>query len=83
MCFEQSEKLRIIRSHMDGLELCKANPEFLILSVAQNYLSQLELVMTMPGIQAFADIGIISEIGEDMSVLPTCPSAFVLGQVLY
>ena len=71
MCVEQAEKLRIIRSHMDGLELCKANLESLILSVAQKYLSQLELVMTVPGIQAFAAIGIISEIGVDMSVFPT------------
>ena len=71
MCVEQAEKLRIIRSHTDGLELCKANLESLILSVAQKYLSQLELVMTVPGIQAFAAIGIISEIGVDMSVFPT------------
>ena len=71
MCVEQAEKLRIIRSHMDGLDLCKANLESLILSVAQKYLSQLELVMTVPGIQAFAAIGIISEIGVEMSVFPT------------
>lgn len=32
---------------------------------------KLELVMTMPGIQSFAAIGIISEIGVDMSVFPT------------
>ena len=71
MCVEQAEKLRIIRSHMDSLKLCKANLESLILSIAQKYLSQLELVMTVPGIQAFAAIGIISEIGVDMSVFPT------------
>ena len=71
MCVEQTEKLRIIRSHMDGLELCKVNLESLILSVAQKYFPQLELVMTVPGIQAFAAIGIISEIGVDMSVFPT------------
>ena len=71
MCVEQAEKLRIIRSHMDSLKLCKANLESLILSIAQKYISQLELVMTVPGIQAFAAIGIISEIGVDMSVFPT------------
>ena len=27
MCAEQAEKLRIIRSHMSSLELCKANLE--------------------------------------------------------
>lgn len=71
MCAEQAEKLRIIRSHMDGLALCKANLESLILSVAEKYLPQLNLVMTVPGIQSFSAIAVISEIGVDMSVFPT------------
>ena len=71
MCAEQAEKLRIIRSHMDSLELCKLNLESLILSTAEKYIPQLNLVMTAPGIQSFAAIGIISEIGVDMSVYPT------------
>ena len=71
MCAEQAEKLRIIRSHMDSLELCKLNLESLILATAEKYLPQLGLVMTVPGIQSFAAIGIISEIGVDMSVFPT------------
>jgi transposase len=71
LCAEQAEKLRIIRSHMDSLKLCKANLESLILSVAKKYLPQLSLVMTVPGIQSYAAIGIISEIGVDMSVFPT------------
>ena len=71
ICVEQAEKLRIIRSHMDSLDLCKANLESLILSVAEKYLPQLNLVMTVPGIQSYAAIGIISEIGVDMSVFPS------------
>lgn len=71
MCVEQAEKLRIIRSHMNSLELCKLNLESLILSTAEKYLPQLNLVMTVPGIHSFAAIGIISEIGVDMSVFPT------------
>ena len=71
MCAEQAEKLRIICSHMDSLELCKLNLESLILSTAEKYIPQLNLVMTAPGIQSFAAIGIISEIGVDMSVFPT------------
>ena len=71
LCVEQAEKLRIIRSHMDDLERCKANLESLILSVAEKHLPQLNLVLTVPGIQSFAAIGIISEIGVDMSVFPT------------
>ena len=64
-------KLRIIRSHMDNLGLCKLNLESLVLSTAEKYLPQLTLVMTVPGIQSFAAIGIISEIGVDMSVFPS------------
>lgn len=71
ICTEQAEKLRIIRSHMDNLELCKANLESLILSVAEKYLSQLNLILTVPGIKSFSAIGILSEIGVDMSVFPT------------
>ena len=71
LCAEQAEKLRIIRSHMNSLDLCKANLESLILSTAQKFLPQLELVMTVPGIQSYSAIGIISEIGVDMSVFPT------------
>ena len=71
MCAEQAEKLRIIRSHMDSLELCRLNLESLILTTAEKYLPQLNLVMTAPGINSFSAIGIISEIGVDMSVFPT------------
>ena len=56
---------------MGSLDLCKANLESLILSVAEKYLPQINLVMSVPGIQSFAAIGIISEIGVDMSVFPT------------
>lgn len=71
ICAEQAEKLRIIRSHMSSLELCKINLESLILSVAEKYLPQLNLVLTVPGIKSFSAIGVISEIGVDMSVFPT------------
>ena len=71
ICTEQAEKMRIIRSHMDSLEFCKLNLESLILSVSEKYLSQLNLVLTVPGIKIFSAITIISEIGVDMSVFPT------------
>ena len=71
ICIEQAEKLRIIRSHMDNLKLCKANLESLILSTAEKYLPQIKLIITVPGIQSFAAIGILSEIGADMSVFPS------------
>ena len=71
MCAEQAEKLRIICSHMDALKLCKLNLQSLILTTAEKYLPQLNIVATAPGIQAFSAIGIISEIGVDISVVPT------------
>lgn len=71
MCDEQAEKLRIIRSHLDNLELCKLNLESVILSTAEKYLPQLNLILTVPGIQTFSAISIISEIGVNMSVFPT------------
>lgn len=57
--------------HMNRLELCKANLELLILSTAQTILPQLELVITVPGIQSYSTIGIISEVGVDMSMFPS------------
>lgn len=71
ICEQQAEKLRVIRDHMSNLDLCKSNIESVILSLAENYISQLELIMTVPGIQTFSAITIISEIGVDMSVFPT------------
>ena len=70
-CTQQAEKLRIIRSHMDTLELCKLNLQSLSLTTAEKYLPQINIAATDPGIQVFSVIGIISEIGVDMSVFPT------------
>lgn len=66
-----AEKLHIICFHMDTLELCKLNLQSLILTTAEKYLPQLNIVATVPGIQAFSAIGVISEIGVDMSMSPT------------
>lgn len=71
ICAEQAEKLRIIRSHLDSIELCSLNLESLILTTAEKYLPQINLVSTVPGIQTFAAVSIISEIGVDMSVFAT------------
>ena len=49
-CPEQAEKLRIIRSHMDSLELCKLNVESLTLTIAKKYIPKINLVSTVPGI---------------------------------
>jgi len=71
MCANQAEKLRIIRSHMDNIELCKMNLESEILTLAEKYLPQVNLISTVPGIQLFSAIATIGEIGVDMSVFPT------------
>jgi transposase len=71
MCAKQAEKLRIIRSHMDSLELCKENLVSAILDVAEKFTPQVNLVSTVPGIKALSAIGVIGEIGVDMSVFQT------------
>jgi transposase len=71
MCANQAEKLRIIRSHMENLKLCKMNLESEILSVADKFWPQVELVVTTPGVQTFSAIAVIGEIGVDMSVFQT------------
>jgi transposase len=71
MCSEQIQKLTIIRSHMDSIAICKQNLESVILALAEPFRPQIDLVLTVPGIQLFSAITIISEIGVDMSVFPT------------
>jgi transposase len=71
MCSEQMQKLTVIRSHMDALAACKQNLESAILTLAEPFRPQIDLVLTVPGIQLFSAIAIIAEIGVDMSVFPT------------
>lgn len=71
ICPEQAEKLKIIRSHIDSVDSCKANLESVILNIAEKFLPQVNLVMTVPGFKSFSAISVISEIGIDMSVFPT------------
>ena len=70
-CPEQAEKLRIIREHMRNLDLCKLNLQSLIFSTAEKYITEIELICTVPGISTFSAISVIGEIGADMSVFPT------------
>jgi len=71
LCPEQARKLQIIHAHMKGLDYCKSILENTIFALAEQYRQEIELVMTVPGIQQFSAITIISEIGVDMSVFPT------------
>ena len=45
--YEQAEKLKIIRSHMNSLDRHKAELESLILGIAEKYTSQIKLLMTV------------------------------------
>ena len=69
---EQAEKLKIIRSHMESLERLKLEVESVLLGIAEKYLPQIELLLTVPGInEPMTAIRIIAEIGVDMSVFET------------
>jgi transposase len=72
LTFAQSEKLRFIRQHMDGLENLKTALENLILQLASKYQRQIDLLMTVPGIGSpLTAVRILAEIGVDMSVFET------------
>lgn len=69
---EQVQKMNIIREHYDALETCKLNLESVILSLVEPFTKELNIVLTAPAFSnTFSAIGIISEIGTDMSVFPT------------
>jgi hypothetical protein len=63
MCANQAENLRIIRSYMAALELCKLDLESEVLSLAERFLPQINLVVTTPDVQIFSAAGEINEIG--------------------
>jgi len=68
----QSEKLKLIRQHMDSINSIKSELESLILQLAAPYQSQINLLMTVPGIsEPLTAIRILAEIGVDMSVFET------------
>jgi transposase len=71
MSLEQIRKLKIIRSHLDNILLCKCDLEAVIMEIAEPFTTQIELLSSVPGIRLFSAIAIIAEIGVDMSVFPT------------
>jgi transposase len=71
LCFQQAEKLRLIRQHLNSIDACKSSLQALIDKCSSPFQTQIEFVMTVPGIQRSSAISIISEIGVDMSVFPT------------
>ena len=68
----QAEKLVLIRRHMDNLDELKSSLEGLIFTLAGPYQSQIDLLMTVPGISTpLTAIRILAEIGADMVVFET------------
>lgn len=69
---EQAEKIKIIKQHYDSLQLCKANLESSILSLAEPYKREINIVSSLPSVSnVYTAIAIISEIGVDMSAFAT------------
>lgn len=69
---DQQQKMNIILQHYNELGKYKSNLESVIFSLSEPYAKEQDLVSTVPGIKnPFFCIGIISEIGADMSVFPT------------
>jgi transposase len=72
LSYAQSEKLKIIRRHMESLETLKDTLESLILQLAEQYQPEIDLLLTVPGISSpLTAIRIIAETGTDMSVFET------------
>ena len=68
----QTEKLFLIRRHMNDLNNLKASLETLIYSLAAKFKPQIDLLLTVPGISTeLTAIRILAEIGADMSVFET------------
>lgn len=69
---EQAGKLSVVKQHYQNLQVRKKDLEELILSLAEPYTEEINLLMTVPSIKnIFTAISIISEIGVNMDVFPT------------
>lgn len=61
-------KMKIIQKRLDSLESQKAELESTMESLSQDFSRQIELLVSVPGIDVISAITIISEIGVDMNV---------------
>lgn len=68
----QAEKLKLIQLHLKYLNELKSVLEHLIFQLASKYQTQIDLLLTVPGIsEPLTAIRILAEIGADMSVFDT------------
>lgn len=69
---EQSEKLKIIKQHYLDISSRKSDLESVILSLAEPYLEEINLILSVPSFKnIFSAICVVSEIGVNMDVFPT------------
>ena len=69
---EQSGKISVIKQHYEDLQERKTELERIILSLAEPYTEEFNLLLTVPSIKnIFTAIAILSEIGVNMDVFPT------------
>ncbi|WP_019535288.1 IS110 family transposase [Paenibacillus ginsengihumi] len=69
---EQAGKIKVIKQHYENLESCKAELESIVLSLADAYTEELNLILTVPSFKnIFSAIAVVSEIGVHMDVFPT------------
>jgi len=65
----QAEKMIVCLTHLDDIDKYKASIESAVLELSLPYQAQIELLLTVPGIKdIYTAIGIVGEIGVDMSV---------------
>lgn len=65
----QADKMRVCLDHIDSIEKHIADIESVVLKLAQPYMPQTELILSLPSIKdIFTAIAILGEIGIDMSV---------------
>ena len=65
----QADKMRVCLHHFENIEKHIADIESVVLGLAQPYLPQIEIILSLPSIKdVFTAIAIIGEIGSDMSV---------------
>jgi len=68
----QTEKLNLIRQHINNINDLKTSLENLIYQLAEKYQTEIDLLLSVPGISSkLTAIRILAEIGADMSVFET------------
>ena len=65
----QADKMRVCLHHFESIEKHIDDIELIVLGLAQPYLPQIEILLSLPSIKdVFTAIAIIGEIGSDMAV---------------